>query len=179
MANEVIVPGVGVGGMTEKYDIKILICYLLSSVPSPLSREELNAVFQDEQLVNYFSFCDALSELLESGHLHREDEVLVLDELGRETAKRLDRSLPSSLRDRVVETAMRLLARRKIEQENQVDITPYQNGFQVHCTMHDADFDLLRLSMYAPDRAQADAIKARLLEDPSRIYQGLIELLLG
>ena len=60
MNDHVVIPGIGIGGMTDKYEIKILICYLLYSVHAPLSREQLNLIFQEEQLVNYFSFCYAL-----------------------------------------------------------------------------------------------------------------------
>lgn len=182
MDNETIVPGVGVGGLNEKYDIKILICYLLHSVNTPLSREQLNFIFQNEQLVNYFSFCDALEELLRDGHLSVSKsslgEVYALNPLGIETAERLKRSLPQSLRDNVVTAAMHLIARVKIERENKVEMEPHQNGLMVHCTMHDADFDLMRLSVFAPDDIQAERIKNRFLENPSKIYQGLISLLL-
>lgn len=182
MNNETIVPGVGVGGMTEKYDIKILICYLLDAVRTPLTREQLNAIFQADQLVNYFSFCDAFAELIASGHLSLEQldgqEVIRLHSLGKETARRLDRSLPRSLRDNVVESALRLIARLKIERENDVQILPCTNGCTVECRMHDGDFDILRLSVYAPDQAQAETIRERFLHDPTRIYQGLIGLLL-
>lgn len=182
MKSDVVIPGIGIGGMTEKYDIKILICYLLDAVQTPLSRDQLNAVFQDGQVVNYFAFCDTLTELLKSGHLRQElrdgREVLLLNPLGVETARRLDRSLPKSLRDNVLTSALQLIARLRIERDNDVSIRPVHNGYMVDCRTHDGDFDIMRLSLYAPDRAQADTIRLRFLHDPSYIYQRLIELLL-
>lgn len=173
-----IVPGIGVGGLTDKYEIKILICYLLYCIKSPLSREQLNMIFQDEQLVNYFSFCDAFKELVESEHLSAtEDGRYALNPLGEETALRLNRSLPKSLRDNVVNTAIQLMARLKLERENEASIIPYQNGFLVQCVIHDVDFDLMRFELFAPDELQAERIRERFLADPAKVYQTMIAAL--
>lgn len=177
-----VIPGIGIGPMTDKYDIKILICYLLNSVKTPLSKDQINFIFQDEQLVNYFSFCEALKELIEAGHITSnitsDGELYLLNELGIETAKKLERTLPTSLRDNVVRAAITLLAKIKKERENQVDIFPYENGFMVHCVMHDSSFDLLRLDIFAPDSLQADRIKENFLNDPTKVYQGIVKLLI-
>lgn len=182
MNDHVVIPGIGIGGMTDKYEIKILICYLLYSVHAPLSREQLNLIFQEEQLVNYFSFCSALTELIKSDHLSVKKtdtgEVYTLKPFGIETAERLSHSLPASLRDNVVKTAMGLIARVKIEQENEVAITPSQNGYTVHFRMHDGSFDIMTLELFAPDLIQAEKIKENYLKDPLRIYRGLSTLLI-
>lgn len=182
MSNETIVPGIGIGGLQDKYEIKILICYLLHSIQTPLTKDQLNYVFQDGQLVNYFSFRDALAELIESNHIQTtkkdNEEVYTLNPLGVETAEKLYKSLPSSLRDNVVGTAMKLLAHIKNEKENEVTITPYKNGYLVKCTIHEVDFDLMSYEVYVPDMLQAEKIKAKFQENPSKIYQGLIQLLI-
>ncbi|WMJ23384.1 DUF4364 family protein [Paludicola sp. MB14-C6] len=182
MSKETIVPGIGIGGLKDKYDIKILICYLLHTIQTPLSRDQLNYVFQDDQIVNYFSFCDALAELLETNHIQTKrqcnQEVFELNALGVETAKQLYQSLPTSLRDRVVTTAMKLLANIKNEKENEVIIKPYKNGYLVKCTIHEINFDLMSYEVFVPDLLQAEKIKVKFQEKPSKIYQGLIQLLL-
>lgn len=181
MDNSIIVPGVGAGGLQDKYEIKILICYLLNSINTPFSREQFNIIFQDTQSVNYFSFCDALAELLETNHISSEkldfDEIFTLNELGKETALKLNRSLPKSLRDNLVDEAMKLLAKIKNQQENESEIVPYKNGFLVKCVIHDVDFDLMKFEVYAPDMLQAQKIKTKFQEKPSLLYKGLIQIL--
>ncbi|MEG0692726.1 MAG: DUF4364 family protein, partial [Oscillospiraceae bacterium] len=78
----------------------------------------------------------------------------------------------------VVETAIELMAKIKKERENEVEISPYENGYMVNCVMHDDSFDLLQLGIFAPDTLQAEKIKAKFLDDPVRLYRGLIKLLL-
>lgn len=182
MDQEMVIPGIGKGPITDIYIIKILVCYLLQSAPAPLSKEELQEVFDDGQLVSYFFFCNAYDEMLRDGHFTEETvegrTVCMLQEFGRETAEKLSYSLPLSLKDRVVETAIRLLSRRKLERENQVEITPYQNGFRLHCVMHETDFDLMDFSLYLPDRQQAELLGKRFLQDPVRFYSRLIGMIL-
>ena len=54
------------GSLSDIYEIKILICYLLSCIEKPLSKEQVNYVFQFNSIVNYFSFCQALKELIDT-----------------------------------------------------------------------------------------------------------------
>lgn len=74
-----------------------------------------------------------------------------------------------------MQTAMRLLARQKHESENEVTIVPSDQGFQVICTIHDIDFDLMQISLYAPDEIQAEIIRQNFLKDPSGLYQSVID----
>lgn len=182
MKANTFVPGVGSGGLNDKYEIKILICYLLKSINVPFSREQLSYIFQDEQIVNYFVFCDALAELIASGHIISEkngaDEIYTLGEIGIETADKLGSSLPSSLRDNLVVASIKLIARVKNERENEADIVPYKNGFLVKCVIHDVEFDLLKFDMYAPDMLQAERIKQNFQDNPLKIYQGFVKLLI-
>lgn len=182
MSNKKIVPGVGIGGLQDKYQIKILICYLLNTVQAPFTNEQLNYIFQDESLVNYFSFCDALAELIKTEHITVEkkdsDEIYHLNKFGIETAEKLDHSLPKSLRDNVVSNAIQLLAKIKSEKENEVIIKPYQNGYMVQCMIHEVDFDLMKIELFVPDKLQANKIKDFFQNNPSKVYQSLIQLLI-
>lgn len=176
MDQTAVIPGVGRGGMTDKYQVKILICYLMNTVSVPFTAEQLNEIFQDTQIVNYFTFCEALDELLESGHLSAlENGAYRLNALGEETAQRLARSLPKSIQDNVVQTAMRLIAKQKHESENEVSIVQADQGFYVICTIHDIDFDLIQLSLYAPDEMQAQVIRHNFLKNPATLYQRIID----
>lgn len=182
MENDVIIPGIGTSPMTDIYDIKILICYILKSIDTKISKQQLNTVFQDGQYVNYFSFCDALQELIKSGHITAQkaefDEVYTLNPLGVETADKLERALPTSLKDRVVAAAISLLSQTKLLKENQTEITPFQNGYNVRCVMHDENFDLLDFKLFVPDMMQAEKVKSLFLKDPVNFYKNLIALLL-
>lgn len=180
MNNDTIIAGVGAGPMTDIYDIKILVCYLLSVIDKPMSKQQITAIFQDGQYVNYFSLCEALKALLESKHISSDsNEIYTLNDLGRDTASHLKSALPTSLKERVVETAILLLAKTKLLKENEVTCTPYKNGYNVTISMHDDGFDLLNLTMLVPDNEQAELIKERFLNNPVKFYQKLTEMLIN
>ena len=52
-----------------------------------------------------------------------------------------------------------------------------ENGYRVICTIHDLDFDLMQISLYAPDLMQAEILKKRFMNDPSGFYQNVINYL--
>lgn len=178
MNDDVMIAGVGVGGMKDKYEIKILICYLLNNFNKPLTRDEINYIFQDEQIVNYFAFSEAFNELLKSGHIapvsFEGKSCFEIRELGIDTAKTLTSSLPQSVRDKVIASAMELFARIKLERENEVKITPSGNGFKVKLIIHESDFDIMQLELYAPDTVQAERIKENFLKDPIKLYRSIM-----
>ncbi len=74
MEFDALTAGVKPGGLRSKQDIKLLICYLLSSIPQGLSKTDLINVLQDNNLANYFEVASAFDELLKQGNLTEAQE---------------------------------------------------------------------------------------------------------
>lgn len=183
MANHVFDGGVEPGGLRDKNDVKILICYLLKNMREPLPLQTLSEALQHDGLVNYFTLADALHALLLSGHVdvvesNGEKEYKVT-RLGAGTADMFERRLPFSVREKAVKAGVRLLARQKREAENKVEILPDGAGFTVRCTVLDGKDTLLSISLLVPDRAQAEAVKQQFLRDPGTTYRATIALMTG
>ena len=66
--DEVIVPG----GMRSKYEIRILICYLLNSIKEPVSKEIIVDSICEESLANYFETSSCFDDLIEKGNIIEE-----------------------------------------------------------------------------------------------------------
>lgn len=184
MAADRFVEGVAPGGLVNADDIKILLCYLLKSVQKPLSFENLNEILQQDSLCNYFGFAGALRDLLVSGHvdLVKQDgeDCYKTTRLGRETAALFERRLPLSVREKAMAAAVQLLARIKRESENRVEIEENgKGGCTVTCSVLDMGDPLLRVSVYVPERDQAEAVKKRFQSDPQTVYRGVLALLTG
>ena len=69
MKQDAFSAGVEPGGLWHKNDIRILLCYILSSVRGPLSRRDLTRIIQEKGLANYFEVEDALAGLVEQGNI--------------------------------------------------------------------------------------------------------------
>ena len=73
MDNKAITAGVRTGGLTDRTEIKILLCYLLASLKQPITQNQLIECVCGQELVNYFEMQSALQHLLDN-RLIKEDE---------------------------------------------------------------------------------------------------------
>ena len=156
MNTDVFTEGTAPGALTNEYEIKILICYLLKNVTVPLSAYQMNEVFQEYSIVNYFEFASALADLHTTGHVVvdvTEDgsELYSITELGKKTADTLESSLPRAVRDKAVSGALALLAQERLYRENTVSVEQTDDGYVVTCTVSDVGSNLMELKLFVPD----------------------------
>lgn len=170
--------GIEPGGLRSKDEIRILICYLLTSVSAPLSREDILSIMQENGFANYFEVTDSLSELTENGNLQcaGDEPVYTATRQGQMIARQLDTALPFSVRRKAVAAALNLLARAKHEKENRVEIEEIPAGYMVTCHVSGGEVELMRFSLYAPDQSQADMIKRNFHQSPELVYQVMLSL---
>ena len=50
--SENFIAGIAPGGLKEVYEVKILICYLLHSVETPLSSHNISEIFSEDEAVD-------------------------------------------------------------------------------------------------------------------------------
>lgn len=172
--------GVDPGGLRNKNDIKILVCYILQSVNSPLYFDDVLKIMQEKSLANYFETSDAISSLLKNGNIEKDKNGLLrICETGLEIAQTLDTTLPLSVRDKALEAAVVMLSYAKNERENQVEITKLDKGFSVDLHISDGKRDLMNITLYAPNKKQAKMIKGNFHKNPSKIYRLMLSALTG
>lgn len=181
MAYDAFTGGVEPGGLRNKDEIRILLCYLLSSVNAPLSRDDILQSVQGLGLANYFELTDALEELTENGNLLSQNDCYTASAQARAIARQLDTALPISVRDKAVRAALGLLAQARRERENAVEITKCPSGYQVQCHISGGKSDdkeeMMSFSLTVSDLLQAKLVKRNFQEKPQRVYQMLIALL--
>ena len=171
---------VELGGLRDKTEVKILICYLLSNVEMPLSFENMNEIMQRDGLVNYFEFSQAMHELLLSGHIDLlDDNLYKITPHGRKNGQLLYRSLPLSVKEKAIKASIRIMSKIRREAENSCEITETENGFKATCRIMDRTDELMSVSVLLADKMQAESIKNQFMKDPEIIYKGMLALLTG
>ena len=198
MAFNAFVGGIQPGGLTNDFEVKILICFLLDSLKknSPgaalsdgeqpgLSFDELNEIFQETGLVNYFEFAESMSELEKTEHIRRqmtpdgEKEIFVITEVGSITAQTFQKTLPLTVREKTLETARHLTEVQKCMDEVDVNYHPVSDGYILQLTIRDIGSDLLNLNVFLPTEEECILVKEHIQNDPaegySRILTALIE----
>lgn len=180
MERDAFTGGVEPGGLWNKNDIRILLCYVLASVGAPLSRESIGEIIQGKALANYFEVGDALDSLVKQGNAAVDEAGLFsVTDSGREIAANLDATLPLSVRDKALEAALRLTAEQKARRENQVELLKAENGYQVCCHVSGGETELMTISLYVPDKAQAELVERNFYRDPEGVYRLLLAALTG
>lgn len=171
--------GIELGGLRNRDDIRLLICYLLKSVDAPMTRQMLNEAMQEDGLANYFEVGQAIEELLKTGNITAdildEDEVISVTAKGREAAELLQTSLPRTVREKAVNSAIRLTTRAKIERENKIEVKKEENGgYTITFTLFDRETELMKLSVYVSDSLQLEQVKQNFINDPVKVYSTII-----
>ena len=179
--SDVFSAGVQPGGLNTSQEIKILLCYMLHTVNCPMARDEVTDIIVGGGMANYFDTEDAIEELLRLQHLITDDaRNLATTVTGSEIASSLSMRIPYTLRERSVAAALQLLKRKKVEQDNKVDIRRLDDGgCEVTCTILDQQKPLLAVSLRVADEHQAAQIKEHFLADPSFLYRANLAVLAG
>ena len=181
MKQDAFTGGVEPGGLWNRNDIRILICYILNSVNAPLTGDSISEILQGKALANYFEVGDALAALQKLGNVAKDENgCYFVTETGREIADSLDATLPLSVRDKALEAAFTLLADARAQRENRVDVEKMENGCRVTCHISGGGgMDLMAVSLYVPDEAQAEMVKRNFHRDPAGVYKLLLSSLTG
>ncbi len=171
--------GIELGGLRSRDDIRLLVCYLLKSIDVPMTRQMLNDAMQEDGLANFFEVGQAIEELLKTGNITAdildEEEVLTVTERGREAAELLQTSLPRTVREKAVNSAIRLTTKAKIERENKIEVKKEDDGgYTITFTLFDRDTELMKLSIYVVDSLQLETVKQNFINDPVKVYSSII-----
>ena len=173
--------GVEPGGLTSVQEIRILLCYMLQSVAAPIPRDALTDIITAGGMANYFDTEDAIEDLIRLQHLvQTEDRLVATTVTGNQIGESLGVRIPYTLRERSVKAALQLLKRRKVEQDNKVEIRKTEEGgYEVTCTVMDGARVLLSVTLPVSDAWQAEQIKEQFLTDPALLYRSNLAVLTG
>lgn len=171
--------GIELGGLRNRDDIRLLICYLLKTIDKPVEKSQLNGALLSNGIANYFEINQAIAELLANAsietQIYDDEECLVILDRGRDIADNLSSDLPKTVRERSVNSIIEAMTLKKAERENAVDIKPADDGgYIVEMTMTSLGEKLMELRIYAADFRSAQLVKKNFLKDPVKFYSSVI-----
>lgn len=169
--------GVKPGGLTNNTQIRILLCYLVKTA-GPVTRETMEGALLQEQLVNYFEFADALSELQRQNLIVSTEKGYTITEKGATVADTLAYDLPRSVRESAILAVIRLQSWAHRAAQNHAEIQHGPDGCKVVCSIRDQGMpESFRLELAMPDILSAEEVKNRFIARGSQIYVSLLESL--
>ena len=174
--------GIEPGGLRNRNEIKTLICYLVSKLETSITKDQLSKVICEEGIANYFELNQALSEILESGNISREntdgDPLLYITDTGRKYIRTIERDVPFSVRENALNACRKFQTRLRREQEHKIRIDKLENGCNITMSVPDGSDDLMTLTLFVADYDQALAVKEKFLSDPVTVYSNIVALLM-
>lgn len=169
----------GIGSLISTAEIKVLICYVISGVDSPVPGKQLANLLNIEGIANYFEVMEALEALLKSGNLtyNEADDTYFVTKSGAAAADTLKTILPFTIKEKAFALTAKMIARLKNAKDTRIE-TIKENGFTyIVCSAVENGVDLMSVKLMVTDETQAQAIKERFLDNPSLVYTGLVDLL--
>ena len=169
--------GISLGGIRSKTEVRILICYLFTSVKQPMSKETVVDALLERGLTNYFEASSCFDDLVKSGNLASTEDnpkLLTATANGRLISEQLESTLALTVKERAIECAMGLLEKEKIEKENKVTIEKLENGYNVKCSISGGDVELMSVSLFLADSQQARIVKKNFYKNPQLFYKVML-----
>lgn len=175
--------GVVPGGLRNRSEIGVLVCYMLDSAGQPIPKDNLIEIICENGFANYFETVNAISELIRNNNVvYSEKEInsLTLTKNGRLISSQLNMSLSLSIRQKAAAAVSKLIQKRKTESENPVTITKAEGGgYQVNMKITDGMRDLMSLTIFVPDISEANAVKRSFHRNPERVYSIMLAAVIG
>lgn len=173
--------GIAPGGMRTKSEIRTLICYLFNSVKEPMSKDIIIDAISKDSLANYFETSSCFDDLIANEVIipvdDEDNRLFTVSEKGKMIANELETTVAYSVKEKAYLCATKLLAQKKKERENTVEITKSELGYDVTCKISGGELDLLSFTLFAPDLEQAMLMKKNFYDNPTTIYKVMIALL--
>lgn len=159
--------------LEEKYVIRVLICYLLHKIDSPLNENQLVEIITGDEMVNYFDLMTALDGIDKKGlcNISTDNGIHIYEvtETGRQLADEFRKHVPKSIRERVVMLGRDIINKKKREKALQYEIIPTEGGYHVSVVYLNeiGGADLMQIKLYAPDIDSANMMLERILKNPA------------
>lgn len=167
------------GFIHDELDIKLLVLYIASRAAGPLDFATLTDLTLCDSGVDYFLFSQAVSGLVERGHLQLENGMYAITEKGRENITALESGLPSVVRGRCDRTLAPINAALRRVRDITARAEEEDGRWRAELGLADESGTLLRLTLAAPSQESAQQIVQNFQNRAESIFQQLLPLLLN
>lgn len=170
--------------LKDKNDIKIFILYLLRNIGYPLDFSNINDIVVQDGIVGYFDFADCFAELLDTENIREEriDGVCLyrITEQGIHVADNLQSNILTTIRERSLKSALRLLSFKKKGSLIKHKSEPLKDGgYRLECSIIEEREEIMKVSVFLDNKAQLDKMEYNFENNPEVVYRGVLALLSG
>ena len=168
-----------IGFIQSELDMKLLVLYIMSHIAEPITFFQLLEIAMCDAGVDYFSLTQAVTHMVETGQLERQDDRYLITEKGRRNSAICESSLPYSVRMHCDESLIQMNKLLRQEAQIQSSVSLNADGtYTLHLCLNDVSTPLLKLDLLVPSTQQAEIMSKNFKADPAGLYLHLTHLLM-
>lgn len=169
--------------LTEKFEIKVFILYLLKNLNEPLDYDTISEIVVQDGFVNFFDFADCFADLIDAGQidpiLETEIPTYLISPIGREAVENVETKIYNTVREQALRSAQRLIALRRNGIRISSDIAPCEEGYSLTCSITDNTKTLMNVQLYITEERYAHQLRGNFEDNAENVYKGMMALLSG
>ena len=164
MAKDTYLLDISPGNLSNMYKIKILICCVIYETNILFTKYQLNDVFQTNSTVNYFSFCQAIKELLQTKHIlekpssSEDKKYLYVTNLGKAGIENL-------------------IKKDRQNKNRTVLIKKQTDGYILKLVLEETGSNLMDLELFCPTKDLAQKMQTEMKSKTTDIYKCILAVL--
>lgn len=164
------------GFIHEKFDIKLLILFVLRRLPAEIDGERLSELVLIDGGINYFDYKQCLAELVGTAQIEEtEEHAFRITAKGSHNCEILENSLPWSVRAKAERTLSPVAAEMRRSAMILANHERGGAGVTVYLAISDGVGSILDLKILAADEAQAERIEKNFRKNAESYYHRFIQ----
>ena len=167
------------GGLKSKESIKLLVCYIINNIDTPLPRNHFCDEMHAEGIANYFELAEAFSDLTQKELIVPDkSDCYTLTEIGKATVTELKNTIPTDIRRRAFYATHKMINRLKYQEQTNVSTTKLSSGeYLISCSILEGKKEMMTVKLNVPDFETAQRVKNIFWDSPEIVYSGVLKLL--
>ncbi len=163
-------------------ETKILVLYALCHVNTPVSMGHLAEIVMVDEGVDYFYYCQALSEMCDTAHVLTNEQDgqthYSISPRGYEVSGLMENQLSASLKMAVRQAAQ--MFTNRVEQDSFINTEAFTRGGlpMVCCELTDGTDPILHIELMIAEQAQGATIAKNFRAKSEKIYNEVLKILL-
>lgn len=168
------------------HQIKILVLYTVHGTPGPIPRHVVETALALCD-ANVFAIQEAIHDLIDNENLtQKSDEnnipYLFLTPQGKCVIETLQKDAPLSYREKALAYAAIEMSKLRMEIGVEARVSKLEKGQEEYIcdiSLTDETLPLLKLSLYSPNKLQAEMMAERFRKNPLNVYRKILQILTG
>ena len=163
------------GFIHEKFDIKLLILFILRHLPSPIDGERLAELVLIDGGINYFDYKICLAELVNTAQIEETEDGFRVTAKGSRNGEVLENTLPWSVRSKAEQVMAPVIEEMRRRDMILANHEMGEGNVCVYLSMSDGVGSILDLRILAADEAQAKRIERNFRKNAEGYYNRFLQ----